>query len=293
MEDEKVTVVIPVHNSEKFLECSIESVLHQSYGNLQIIAVDDGSTDRSLEILKCYKKEISVISQKQQGLASALNVGVKNMTGNWFKWLSPDDLLYPDAIKVLVEKAKKFPVNTILYSNWELIDEKSKTLRSFSESDYNELSAFEFNVRLLDGQQINVNTTIIPRYLFEQGCLFRNLKDPVIVDYDFFLRAGILYNTRFHLVKKILLKYRVHQNQLSHRTISKTLSFLPEIRKEILSMLSESVREDYYEAGKKYKKAKPLSKRTLELGLKFTTALPSWLSNPLVVLYLNKMRRSR
>jgi len=125
MED-TVSVIIPVYNSEKFLKESIESILSQSYENIEIIAVDDGSTDNSLEILNQFKGDIIVIHQKNQGLAGALNTGIKKMTGKWFKWFSPDDIMNPDAIETLVRKGIELGENCIVYSNWDLIDEKGK-----------------------------------------------------------------------------------------------------------------------------------------------------------------------
>lgn len=72
-----VSVVIPVYNSEKFLKESIESILNQTYENIQIIAVEDGSTDNSGKILEQYHDRICIISQSNQGLASAINSGIK------------------------------------------------------------------------------------------------------------------------------------------------------------------------------------------------------------------------
>ena len=173
LHDDLVSVVIPVYNSEKFLAESIESVLNQTYKNIEVITIDDGSTDKSLDILQQFSDKITIISQPNQGLTAALRAGIKKINGKWFKWFSPDDVLYPDAIEILVNEIKKFTDNTIIYSNWDLIDENNKKLRNFSESNYNELNNFEFNVRLLDGQQININTTLIPSSLFERGCLFQ------------------------------------------------------------------------------------------------------------------------
>ena len=294
MSDEKVSVIIPVYNSEKFLKFSIESVLNQSYSDIEIITVDDGSTDESLKILRKYENKIIIIEQNNRGLTSALNAGIKKMNGKWFKWLSPDDVLEPQAIETLVNHAKKLSDNTIVYSNWEIIDQENSKLRDFSESNYNELGNFEFNVRLLDGQQINVNTTLIPASLFENGCLMQDHEDPVVVDYDFFLRAGILFGTGFHLVPESLLKYRIHTNQLSHKDISKTLSYLSELKNQVLSQLDESKKEQYLNALKEYDEKKPLAKKTMELGLKLATnTLPDWLTDRLLVFYLNKIRRTR
>lgn len=289
-----VSVVIPVYNSEKFLKESIDSVLNQTYQNLEIIAVDDGSTDGSSKILDEFSDRITVISQSNQGLASALNSGIKKITGKWFKWFSPDDILYPHAIETLVRKAKELPENTILYSNWDIINESGKKIRSFCESDYNHLSNFEYNVRLFDGQQINVNTTLIPTILFEKGCLIQELDDPVAIDYDFFLHAAILHNTKFYLITKPLVKYRVHSKQLSHKTISKTLSFLPKIRNQILNQLEKSEQENYLIALKKYSDNKPIMKKTMEMGLKLANHfLPEEITDKLLIFYLNKIRRSR
>jgi len=289
-----VSVVIPVYNSEEFLRESIDSVLNQTCQNLEIIAVNDGSTDNSQKILDEYSDKITILSQSNQGLASALNMGIKKIKGKWFKWLSPDDVLFPHTIETLVKTAKKFPNNTIIYSNWDLIDQSGKQLRNFTESDYNNLSTFEYNIRLLDGQQINVNTSLIPIQFFEKGCLFRQLKDPVAIDYDFFLRASLLFNAKFYLIPKSLVKYRVNKNQLSHTNITKTLSYLNELRSEVLSQISDEERKSYLEGLSKYDKNKSISKKTLEIGLKFSTiALPDKITDKLLVFYLNKIRRTR
>ena len=104
---ELVSIVIPVYNSEQFLKESLESIINQTYSNIEIICVNDGSTDNSLEILKSYSDKIIIISQKNQGLASALTIGINQMKGKWFKWFSPDDVMYTHTIETLVDTAKK------------------------------------------------------------------------------------------------------------------------------------------------------------------------------------------
>ncbi|MHA7646491.1 glycosyltransferase [Nitrosopumilus sp. S4] len=293
MFDSKVSIVIPVYNSEKFLRESIESALNQTYPNIEVIAVNDGSNDGSLEILKEYADKIIIINQENLGLAKAANSGITKMSGTWLKWLSPDDILEPNAVQVLVETAKKLPKNTIVYSNWEIIDEKRKKLRDFYESNYNNLNQFEFNVRLLDGQQININTCLIPSLLFDKGCLLRTLNDVIATDYDFFLRAGILYDVRFYLVEENLLKYRIHKDQTSHKDIAKSLKYLQKIREDILSKLDEKTRHHYLIMLKQYSKNRKLKKKILEKGLKITTMLPKNISDRILLLYLNKIRSER
>ena len=293
MLNSRVSVVIPVYNSEKFLRDSLDSVLCQTYSDIEIIAINDGSTDNSLDILKQYKDQIMIINQQNMGLALAVNAGIKEMSGHWLKWLSPDDVLYPNAIEILVEEAKKLPENTILYSNWEMIDEKGKKMRDFNESNYDHLDNFDFNVRLLDGQQINVNTVLIPASLFNQGCIMRTLDDTTATDYDFFLRSGILYDTKFHLVEKNLLKYRIHKNQTSHKHILKSLKYLEKIKREILSELDEKTQDKYHSSLKKYSENKKLDKKSMEIGLEILKFLPESLSEQMLVFYLNKIRSRR
>jgi glycosyltransferase involved in cell wall biosynthesis len=286
-----VSIIIPVYNSQQFLKESLESIFNQTYSNIEIICVNDGSTDNSLHILQSYSEKITIISQKNQGLASALITGINNMHGKWFKWFSPDDLMYSNTIETLVNCTKKHP-NTIVYSNWKIIDEKGDELRDFSESNYNDLSDFEYYVRLLDGQQINVNTSLIPSILFEK-CMIRNLDDPVAVDYDFFIRAALLHNVKFHLIEKPLIKYRIHSEQLSHKNISKTLDYVYKIKFEIFEHLDKSIQDKFINELKIYQNSKSTKRKTMEFGMKLLKSVPSWVSDRILIFYLNKIRQGR
>jgi glycosyltransferase involved in cell wall biosynthesis len=294
LDNHKVSVIIPVYNSGEFLEESLESVLNQTYSDIEIIAINDGSTDNSLEILKQYEDKITIINQENLGLARAVNSGINKMNGKWLKWLSPDDIMYPETIALLVDATKTQSENTIVYSNWNLIDEKSHLIRQFSESNFNDLSSFEYNVRLLDGQKINVNTTLIPSVLFKNGCLFQNLENHVLVDYDFFLRAAMLFNTKFYLIPKPLIQYRIHSKQLSRKNISKSLNYLSNVKKDIISELDETTRSKYLKSLEKFNKSKSLFNKTLDFGLALSLKLfPDWVTDRLVTFYLNKIRQTR
>ena len=288
---ELVSIIIPVYNSAQFLKQSLESVINQTYQNIEIICVNDGSTDNSLEILQQYSDKITIISQENYGLASALNLGIRKMKGIWFKWFSPDDVMYPYTILTLINEAKNNP-NTILYSNWEIIDENGKKLREFQESNYNKLTNFEYNIRLLDGQLINVNTALIPSSLFQKNSI-RDLADHVAIDYDFFLRSALLHDTKFHLISKPLIKYRIHSNQLSHKNILKTMDYISKIKNEILIQLDDSMRIKYIDELEKYQKIKPIKQKTLKFGMKILSSMPSLVSDVILIFYLNKIRQNR
>jgi hypothetical protein len=244
--------------------------------------------------LQKYSDKITIITQKNQGLFSALNTGITTMKGRWFKWFSPDDIMNNNTIELLVSESLKSDEDTIIYSNWDIIDETGHLIRGFSESNFNNLSKFDFGVRLLDGQQININTSLIPSSLFKMGCTIRNLKDPIIIDYDLLLRASILYNFKFHLVEKPLIKYRIHSKQLSHNKIIESLDFLNEIQKELLEKIPIEQRKKYIEGLNKFKKQKPFSKKSMDTGLKImSTLIPKAFANKLLLFYLNHLRSSR
>ena len=292
MTSDLVSVIIPVYNSEKYLEKCLDSVISQTYPNIEIIVVDDGSIDSSPDILKKYSNEVKIFSQKNNGLASALNLGISKMRGNWFKWFSPDDVMYPYAIETLIDEAKKYSDDTIIYSNWNIIDDVGNTLREFCESDYNELSKFDYNIRLLDGQQININTTLIPSSLFDK-CSIREHDDPVAIDYDFFLSSALLHGTKFYLISKPLIQYRIHSDQLSHKNISKTLAYISKIKNEILTQLDKPLQTKYSHELEQYQKKKSTTRKTMEFGMKLLLSSPSWASDRILTFYLNKIRRGR
>jgi hypothetical protein len=175
-----------------------------------------------------------------------------------------------------------------------MIDEKGMKLRNFHESNYNHLDNFDFNVRLLDRQLININTILIPSSLFNKGCLMRSLDDSITIDYDYFLRSGILFKMDFYLVEKTLLQYRIHKNQTSRKNILQSLKNLEKIKKDILSILDEKTRNKYNISIEKYSKEKKITKKIMEFGLKMITKiLPEYISDQILVFYLNKIRSRR
>ncbi|HUS50075.1 MAG TPA: hypothetical protein VMZ91_07910, partial [Candidatus Paceibacterota bacterium] len=146
----------------------------------------------------------------------------------------------------------------------------------------------------LDGQQINVNTTLIPKSIFVNGLRMNASIDPVLVDYDFFLRAGLFYKINFHLIEKYLIKFRIHKSQLSHQNIIKSLKNLEETKNEIISKLDINTQKQYLTSLNNYKKNKSISKKTMETGLRLISSLlPNSATDKILVFYLNKIRRTR
>lgn len=104
-----VSIIIPSFGQAEFLTEAIESALNQTYKNVEIIVVDDGSKDDSLEIAKRYEPKIKVISTTNRGLASARNTGIMNSIGLYVLPLDADDILLPEAVEKIIQKAKERP----------------------------------------------------------------------------------------------------------------------------------------------------------------------------------------
>jgi glycosyltransferase involved in cell wall biosynthesis len=282
----RVSIIIPVYNAEKYLEECINSTINQTYPDIEIIAVNDGSIDNSLQILQKYSNKVKIISKENGGTASALNAGIKSMTGEWFKWLSADDVLYSNCIEELILEAKNLDgKNFILYSSYDTIDSEGKTIDQFIEPNYNNLGAFDFNVILLDHYIGNGTTSLIHKSVIDKFGMF----DQTIgykEDYELWLRYCILCNCRLHLVPKILAKYRIHKKQLTKEKVRKSHDQSEKIRKLVLDKLCPAERSRYEIALQKYKKNRtPLQKMMYFGRYNIFSVLPPSISNRLLDLY--------
>lgn len=106
---EQISVIIPIYNVEKYLSDCVESVLKQTYTDLEIILVDDGSQDASGQICDDYAKQdsrVQVIHKKNGGLSSARNAGIDQATGQYFFFLDSDDWIAENALELLYKEIK-------------------------------------------------------------------------------------------------------------------------------------------------------------------------------------------
>lgn len=119
-----VSIVIPVYNGSNFLREAIDSALAQTYQNLEIIVVNDGSKDDTESIALSYGDKIRYFAKKNGGTSTALNLGIENMRGEYFSWLSHDDLYYPQKIARSVEELSKLEnKDTIIISDVDGMNE--------------------------------------------------------------------------------------------------------------------------------------------------------------------------
>ena len=99
----QVSVIMPVYNGEKYLNEAIDSILQQFFIDFEFIIINDGSTDRSREIIESYKDDrIILINQKKQGVAKSINYGIKRANGKYIARMDADDISYPDRLEIQV-----------------------------------------------------------------------------------------------------------------------------------------------------------------------------------------------
>lgn len=167
----KVSIIIPAYNGEKYVEEAILSALNQTYDNIEIIVVNDGSTDKTETVIKKYSKKLTYYKKPNGGVSSALNYGIKRMHGNYFVWLSHDDLIAPTHVERLVEWVSyKGHQQDIPFTSFRLVDEEGCLLldatidAQFSCSDF-KLSYTKNELSLLQGE-INGGSVLIPKEAF-------------------------------------------------------------------------------------------------------------------------------
>jgi len=259
----KVSIIIPVYNAEKYLEECLDSALNQTYDDIEVIAVNDGSTDGSTAILQRYSNKIRIISKENGGASSALNEGIKIASGEWLKWLAADDILYPTAVSDLMAEAITLDdkTHTTLYANYDIIDSEGNIIGKGLPPDYNDLDLFDFNVRLLDSPRANQDTVLIHKTTLDKYGLFdTTLRGQE--DYDLHLRHCLIHHCTLKLVKKTVAKYRIHENQKSlvnYRNPKKTDA----LRNRILTQLDPIERQKYEVALMKYRKNWPFKKKAM------------------------------
>ncbi len=186
----RISIIIPVYNGANFLREAIDSALAQTYTNIEIIVVDDGSTDdgATRSIAQSYGPKISYIWQENGGCGAALNTGIAAMRGQYFSWLSHDDLYTPDKLSRQVEILRGLiEKNTIIYGNYDLIDGNSKCFFSMRLEALGTPEQLDIPLYPLTRGLIHGCALLIPRVLFERyGTFDAALK--TTQDYDLWFR---------------------------------------------------------------------------------------------------------
>lgn len=209
-----VTIVTPTYNQAEYLAETIESILAQTYPNIEYIVINDGSTDSTEEVLNLYRDRVTCITQENMGQSATLNKGWAMAKGKYIGYLSSDDILYPNAIKELTSAIEKnnyvcvFPDSDLIDSNGKVI--KKHVCKSFE----------------LEELIVNQECYIGPGALFKKEAFIKHggwdasLK--LAPDREFWIR--ISQNGDFYFLQKALAGYRLHPKSISYSELSESFS---------------------------------------------------------------------
>lgn len=228
MEQILFSVIIPLYNKQDYITRTINSVLNQTYKNFEIIVVDDGSTDKSLSVVKTIKdKRIKVFSQKNLGVSNARNKGIKQSKGNYIAFLDADDEFLPKYLETIVKLITKYPGNSFFGTAFKKIfNNNKKDICTFgSKKDF---IIKDFISALADNEKffVHISSVVIKKEVFNEIGYFYShslkflLGATIVEDFDLFIRIAYKYplvysnnigciyylNTDFNLIRGYGLK---------------------------------------------------------------------------------------
>lgn len=200
-----VSVIIPTYNRAHTISQAIDSVLNQTYGNLEIIVIDDGSTDNTKEILAPYGQKITYLSQSNCGVSSARNAGIQQARGEYVAFLDSDDLWYPQKLEKQIEAIQRNKEYALCLTDIEYVDDAGSHIRFSSLCKAIPYNGYLFTYLLQgSGTCSYVTTILVKKGVFTTVGLFDESLNTA-EDIDMLLRITSRYQAA--LVDEPLVKY--------------------------------------------------------------------------------------
>ena len=243
--DDKITVIVPVYNVESYLRKCLDSIIAQTYKNIEIVVVNDGSTDASAEICKEFVEidhRIIYIEQENAGLSAARNTGLENMSGDYVTFVDSDDWIEQDYVETLYKKITEYQAD-IAVGNYYSFNESEGMFYfhilgdSYYEKVYDNVSIFE---NLYESQEMK-NFALISAWgkLYKAG-LFEQLRfDIGKLGEDGYLNQKIyLLAEKIVYIHKGIYSYRIRNNSLSRTWTEKWMHALVDAMSERITLLA-------------------------------------------------------
>ncbi len=265
-----ISVIIPVYNNAYFIAQALDSVLSQSITDIEVIVVDDGSTDESASIVQSYAvrdQRLKYIHQVNQGVAVSRNTGIKQSSGEFIAFIDGDDVWLPDHLKDLLHVMQGHEEIGLAHANITTISESGEILRTLKRPT-ELLSGNIFKPLLLRDIFVILSTVMIRRQCCDKVGLFDEALTRLgSEDRDLWLRITFEFKARY--VDRIITHYRINSNGLSsnHENMVKGRLYVVEklfreskinqqLRRKAISRIHQDF-ADYSVAQKQFKKAFP------------------------------------
>lgn len=231
-----VSVVIPCYNHEKFVQDSIQSVIDQTYENIELIIIDDGSKDNTVlkiqEMIELCKKRFTRFefrSRSNMGLSTTLNEALKVSTGKYFSTIASDDMILPEKIAIQVEYLEKNENIIGVFGGVDLIDDKNKLVGSFLPSN----RSVNFKKLYLGSCSIMAPTQLLrTEYVNMIGS---NPYPPEVILEDKYMWLKLSEIGQLKNIKKKFAKYRIHDNNTMNN-----IELIAENNKYIIEIFKDS-----------------------------------------------------
>lgn len=213
-----VSIVIPLYNGSNYVEEAIKCALAQDYDNIEIIVVNDGSTDEGAGKAICmrYADKIVYLEKSNGGCASALNYGIRHAKGEYISWLSHDDLYEPNKISYQVKLLQRIDCDkekTLISNRGGLIDAEGRPIAHPSIGERMLLSDIAFFRYLLFHKCVNGCGLLIPKCIFDQGLAFDESMR-FVLDWNLWLKMAAS-GIGVYIDDAELVKNRVHGGQVT------------------------------------------------------------------------------
>jgi glycosyltransferase involved in cell wall biosynthesis len=201
----KISVVVPSYNQAQFLERTLLSVINQGYANYELIVIDGGSNDHSVQIIKQYEKYISYwVSEPDKGQSHAINKGFAKATGHLLCFQNSDDLFYEGAFGTLAAFYQKHPNYNCYYGNMLIINAQEKVLEALKTVPFN------LKAQVVEGMQVFNQSCFVTKDTLQQwGGVAEHLQ--FVIDYENILRWASNGAT-FAKVPKLWGAFRLHED---------------------------------------------------------------------------------
>lgn len=207
----KVSVVIPTYNRATTLKEALDSVLSQRYGDLELIVVDDGSTDETREIISSYLPHLNYLYQEHRGVSAARNRGITHARGDYFAFLDSDDLWLPDKLYLQMKFMEDHPEALICYTEEIWIRRGVRVNPMKKHKKYSGM-IFEHCLPLC---LVSPSSALMARSLIDKVGVFDE-KFEVCEDYDLWLRISARYPV-YLIDTPLIIKRGGHADQLSKK----------------------------------------------------------------------------
>lgn len=209
-----VSIIIPAFNSEKYIRESVDSALGQIYKNIEVIVVDDGSTDNTKKVLEPYivRNKIRYIYQKNNGLSAARNLGIKAAKGEFIAFLDADDIFLPEKVRKQIEYLENNPKCDMNYCGiYHFYENKPQ---NFFKLNYKYFSGNEVFKELLWKNFINPLSVVFKRETIEKYGMFDETFRRT-EDWEYWVRLA-WQGAKFCFLPDILAKYRINRKSMTY-----------------------------------------------------------------------------